>query len=178
MVDLMEIYEVGVSALIIMMLRICDVTLGTFRTIQVVNAKKYQAGLVGFVEVLIWIFAMRYIIQHLDNTFNLIGYAAGFGIGNILGVTLEQKIGLGFIQVSIISKFNTDSIVDALRKSRYGTTILPGEGGAGGVSIIFTIIRRRHLKELRKIVESIDTDVFINVQPASPFRGYIHGVRK
>jgi len=53
MVDRMEIYEVGISALIIMMLRICDVTLGTFRTIQVVNAKKYQAGLVGFIEVLI-----------------------------------------------------------------------------------------------------------------------------
>ncbi len=171
----MVMYEVGISALIIM---ICDVTFGTFRTILVVHTKKYQAGLVGFIEVLIWIFAMRYVVQHLDNTFNLIGYAAGFGIGNILGVTLEQKIGLGFIQVSIISKFNTDSIVDSLRKSRYGITILPGEGGAGGVSIIFTIIRRRNLKEIRKIIEDIDSNVFINVQPVSPFRGYIHGVRK
>ena len=121
---------------------------------------------------------MRYIVQNLDNTLNLIGYATGFGLGNILGVTLEQKIGLGFIQVSIISKFNTDSIVDALRKSRYGATILPGEGGTGGVSIIFTIIRRRDLKLLRKVVEEIDQGVFINVQDAYPFRGYIHGVRK
>ncbi len=85
---------------------------------------------------------------------------------------------MGFIQVSIISKLYTDSIVDALRKSRFGTTILPGEGGAGGVSINFTIIRRRDLKELRKIIEDIDRNVFINIQSASPFRGYIHGARK
>jgi len=174
----MEIYEIGLSALIIMILRVCDVTFGTFRTILVVHTKKYQAGLVGFIEVLIWIFAMRYIFQHLDNTLNLIGYATGFGLGNILGVTLEQKIGLGFIQVSIISRHYTDLIVDTLRKSRYGTTILPGEGGAGGVSIIFTIIRRRDLKKLRKIVGGIDSNVFINVQPASPFKGYIHEARK
>lgn len=84
-----------VGALIIMVLRITDVTLGTFRTILVVQGKKYFAGGVGFVEVLIWIFAMRYVVQHLDNVFNLIRYAAGFAIGNILGIALEEKVALG-----------------------------------------------------------------------------------
>jgi uncharacterized protein YebE (UPF0316 family) len=53
------------GAVLIMGMRICDVTIGTMRTIFVVQGKKYFAGLAGFFEVLIWIFAIRYIMQHI-----------------------------------------------------------------------------------------------------------------
>lgn len=85
------------GALLIMGMRICDVTIGTIRTLLVVQGRKYLAGAAGFVEVLIWIFVIRFIFQHLDSVYNYFGYAAGFAIGNIVGVTLEQKIGLGFV---------------------------------------------------------------------------------
>ena len=57
------------GALLIMVLRMFDVSLGTFRTILVVQAKKYFAAGVGFLEVLIWIFAMRYVFNNIDNKF-------------------------------------------------------------------------------------------------------------
>ncbi len=90
---------------IIMLMRICDVTIGTLRTILVVQGRKYLAGIAGFFEVLIWVFAIRFIMEHLDNIANLFGYAAGFALGNIIGITLEQRIGLGFVQLNIISRF-------------------------------------------------------------------------
>lgn len=170
--------EVILGALLIMCLRICDVTIGTFRTLLVVQGKKYHAGLAGFFEVLIWIFAMRYIVQHLDQTLNLFGYAAGYGLGNILGITLEQKFSIGYAQISIISKHFTDMIADELRKSHFGVTIVPGEGGRGGVSILFVIIRRKDIKGIKKIVESIDKDCFFAVQASQPYRGFIPGGRK
>ncbi|MCL4280406.1 MAG: DUF2179 domain-containing protein, partial [Ignavibacteriaceae bacterium] len=37
----------------------------------------------------------------------------------------------------------------------------------------FTVINRNRYNELKKIVNNIDSDIFINVQPASPFRGYL-----
>ncbi len=115
--------EVIGGAFLIMGMRICDVSIGTIRTILVVQGKKYFAGLAGMVEVLIWVFAMRFIFQHLDETLNLFGYAIGFGLGNILGITIEQKIGLGYVQLNVISKFSTDLIADTLRLNKYGVTI-------------------------------------------------------
>jgi uncharacterized protein YebE (UPF0316 family) len=173
-----KMIEVIIGVILIMLMRICDVTLGTMRTIFIVQGKKYLAGLAGFGEVLIWVFAIRFIIQELDNIFNLFGYAAGFGLGNIIGITLEQKIGMGYIQFNIISMHHTDLIVDTLRKSKYGVTILPGEGGRGGVSIIVLITARKFQRDVINLIESIDKNAFITVQHSLPYRGFIHASRK
>jgi len=166
------------GALLIMGMRIMDVTIGTIRTILVVQGKKYLAGLAGFFEVLIWVFAIRFIMQNLDVILNLFGYATGFAIGNILGITIEQKIGLGFVQLNIISRYYTDSIADKLRKSKYGVTILPGEGGSGGVAIMVVIIPRKFQRKIIYLIEGIDKEAFITVQHSLPYRGFMHGSRK
>lgn len=170
--------EIVYSASLIMFLRICDVSLGTIRAIWVIESKKIQAGAIGFFEVLIWIFAMRYIVENMDHTLNLIGYAAGFAFGTILGISIEQKLGLGHFQMNVISREKTDLIAQALRKNNNGVTILPGEGEQGEVSIVYTIASKKKYKELKKLVKIIDPGAFINVHPASPSRGYMHGGRK
>jgi uncharacterized protein YebE (UPF0316 family) len=170
--------EMIMGALLIMSMRICDVSIGTIRTILVVQGRKYFAGLAGFIEVLIWVFAIRFIMQHLDNIANLFGYAMGFGLGNIIGITLEQKIGLGYVQLNVISRHFTDLIADTLRKSKYGVTVLPGEGGSGGVSIIVLITTRKNQKKVISLIESIDENAFITVQHSLPYRGFFHGARK
>ena len=164
--------------ILIMIMRVGDVSLDTFRVILVTQGRKYLAGIIGFVEVLIWIFAIRIVMQHLDNIFNLFGYATGYALGNIIGITIEQKIGLGFVQLNIISKHFTDAIADMLRKSRYGLTILPGEGSSGGVSIIVLIAQRKHQKSIIKRIEELDSKAFITITYALPFRGFFHGARK
>lgn len=166
------------GALLIMGMRISDVSLGTFRTLLVVQGKKYPAAVVGFFEVLIWIFAMRFVVQNLDETINLIGYAAGFAMGNIIGISLEEKIALGYVQLNVISKSLSAEIVETLRESKFGVTLLPAEGKYGGVNIIIMIIRRRDLKGVIKLIESIDNHAFITVQHSRPYRGFIHGSRK
>lgn len=171
-------FNTWMGPLIICLMRICDVSIGTFRTILIVQGRKYLAAIIGFAEVLIWVFAIRFIFQHLDNTWNLLGYATGFALGNLIGISLEQKIGLGYLQISIISRFHTDQIADKLRKLGHGVTILPGEGGAGGVAIILTIVPRKIKDALIREIESEDKDAFITVQSALPYRGYIHGARK
>jgi uncharacterized protein YebE (UPF0316 family) len=170
--------EAILGALLILCMRVCDVTIGTIRTILVVQGKKYLAGAAGFIEVLIWVFAIRFIMQHLDNILNLFGYAVGFGLGNVLGITLEQKIGLGFVQLNIISRHFTDQIATTLRKLKHGVTILPGEGGSGGVSIVVIITARKHQRKVIHLIESIDKTAFITVNHSLPYRGFIHGSRK
>lgn len=166
------------GALLIMFLRMADVSFGTFRVIMVVQAKKYLAASIGFFEVLIWIFAMRYIFQNLDNTYNLIGYALGFSLGNILGIALEEKIAIGYVQVNIISLHYAEKIANALRKAKFGVTILPAEGGTGGMSLLVILIRRRDMPSAKRIIDSIDEKSFITIQHSRPYRGFIHGARK
>jgi uncharacterized protein YebE (UPF0316 family) len=171
-------YEPILGALLIMFMRICDVSIGTIRTILVVQGRKYLAGLAGMIEVLIWVFAIRYIFQNLDEVINLFGYAIGFGIGNILGITIEQKIGLGFAQLNIISRSASEKIIELLRKEKYGVTVLPAHGVTGQLSIIVIIVPRKFQKKLIKLIESIDSQAFITVQHSLPYRGFIHGSRK
>jgi uncharacterized protein YebE (UPF0316 family) len=114
----------------------------------------------------------------MDETLNLFGYALGFGIGNLLGITLEEKVALGYVQLNIISRYYTDQIANKLRLSKYGTTILPAEGGSGGISILVVIIRRKDLKAVQRIIDEIDPKAFVTVQHSRPYRGFIHGSRK
>ena len=74
------------SALLIMCLRIIDVSLGTIRMLMTVQGKKYIAGMIGFFEVTIWVVAIRHIMQNLDNVFNIFGYSSGFALGTIIGI--------------------------------------------------------------------------------------------
>ncbi len=166
------------GAAIIAGMRICDVTLDTIRVINVVQGKKYTAGIIGFFEVLIWIFAIRFVFQHLDNIANLFGYATGFGLGNILGISIEQKIGLGFVQLNVISLHYADKIANELRKSKFGVTILPAEGGSGGISVIVVLAPRKMQQKVIKMIESIDQKAFIAVQASIPYRGFMHGARR
>ncbi len=171
-------FEYISGALLIMFMRICDVTIGTMRTILVVQGRKYLAGIAGSIEVLIWAFAIRFIFQNLDQVQNLFGYAIGFGIGNILGITLEQKIGLGYVQLNIISKNASDKIAEALRNQKYGVTVFPAHGYTGDLSVLVIIAPRKNQKKLISLVESIDSKAFITVQHSLPYRGFMHGSRK
>jgi uncharacterized protein YebE (UPF0316 family) len=157
-----------------MCLRIFDVSLGTIRTLMTVQGRKYIAGAIGFFEVTIWVIAIRHIMQNLDNIWNIFGYSTGFALGTIIGITIEQMLGSGYLQLYIFSMNYADAIADELRKNKIGVTLLPGEGGSGGVAILMVLIIRKRKKELIKIIDKIDPKAFISVQTATPYRGYIH----
>jgi uncharacterized protein YebE (UPF0316 family) len=141
---------------------------------MVVKGHKYNAAILGFIEVTIWVIAIRYIMVNLDNMWNILGYSLGFSLGTILGITIENKFGKGFVQIYVVSKHYTDKIANSLRVSKIGVTILPGEGARGGVAILVIIVNVRRRDEVVKIIESIDKDAFISIQTAMPYRGFIH----
>ena len=166
--------ELILSALLIMCMRITDVSLGTIRTLMTVRGKKYIAGTIGFFEVTIWVLAISTVFQHLDNAFNIFGYSAGFALGTIIGITIEKKIGSGNLQMQIISMHYADKIADTLRENKIGVTILPGEGTRGGVALLVAMIPRKRETEVIELVEIIDPDAFIAVQSVDTYRGFIH----
>ena len=162
------------GAAFIFLLRICDVSLGTLRTMFTVQGKKYLSAGIGFVEVGIWVVAIRQVFSQLDNPWNILGYALGFATGTFLGIVIEQKLGLGYTQMIVISKHHPDAIADALRLKKFGVTMIPGEGGSGGMALITSVIRRNRTKEFHDIVDGIDHEAFISIQSANLSRGFVH----
>ena len=111
--------------------------------------------------------------MHLDNIINIFGYSTGFAIGTMIGITLEQKVGAGFLQLYVISMNFADKIADELRKNGVGVTLLPGEGGSGGVTVLMILTTRKRRKEIINSIEIVDPKAFISIQSAVPYRGYI-----
>jgi uncharacterized protein YebE (UPF0316 family) len=170
--------ETILYALMIMGLRIIDVSLGTIRVIITVHGKKYQAGLIGFFEVTIWVIAISTVMSHLNNFINVFAYSGGFALGTIIGITIEQKLGSGFVWLNIISLNYPDDIANALRENKIGVTMLPGEGASGGVTILMVLISRKRQKEVISMIEKIDPNVFISIQPSIPHKGGYIQMRK
>lgn len=167
--------ETILFALMIMSLRIIDVSLGTIRMIITVQGKKYIAGAIGFFEVTIWVLAISSVMSHLDNVINIVAYSSGFALGTILGITLEQKLGSGFVWLNIISMNYADDITNELRNNKFGVTLIPGEGASGGVTVLLVLIPRKRQKEVMHIIEKIDEKAFVTLQSSIPHRGgYLH----
>ena len=62
-----DIFNWIILPLLILLARIFDVRLGTIHISFVSKELKYLASLIGFVEVIIWLLAIRVIIQNLKN---------------------------------------------------------------------------------------------------------------
>jgi hypothetical protein len=67
-------------------------TLATLRTICIAKGNKRSAALLGFFEVCCWLFAIGQVMQNLSDFRCAVAFAAGFALGNYLGVFIEQKI--------------------------------------------------------------------------------------
>lgn len=149
---------------LIFLARICDVTIGTIRIIFVSKERKLLASIFGFFEVLIWLVAIGQIMQHLDNIFCYIAYAAGFACGNYIGITIEGKLAMGVLIVRIITNNSDTELVDSLRASGFGVTSIAAQGGSGSVNVVYTIFKRSCLPEVVSIIEQFNPKAFYSVE--------------
>ncbi len=151
-------------ALVIFLLRIIDVSLGTLRTITVVHGRVPVSVLIGFFEVLIWVFAVSQVIAHLDRSaFLLMAYAAGFASGNAVGISLERRLALGTVVVRMITGGPGQDIAARLRLLGYDVTTFSGQGGDGARTLLFTACPRRELRQVVDLAGQLDDRLFYTV---------------
>src|SRR5204863_3968288 len=91
-------------ALAIFLAEMCVVTLGTLRIIFVARGRKYLAPLLGFFEILTWLFAIGQVMQNLNDPFCFFAFALGFTVGNFLGIVVETRLALGIATVRIFAR--------------------------------------------------------------------------
>src|SRR5687768_10366605 len=159
------------GALLIFCLRIVDVSCDTMRVLFTVRGKKAIAGLLGFFQALIWIFAVGTAIKFLNSWMHVLGYAAGYATGTMVGITIEQAVAYGVSTVRIISRTGGVEIAEALRDRGYGVTEIAGHGRDGTVEIVNCVVHRNHLDDVMAIVDRFDANAFVTVEDPRILRG-------
>src|SRR5437667_5113407 len=83
--------------LMIFVAEVCVVTLSTMRIIFLSRGRRFLAPILGFFEIVIWLFAIGQIMRNLNSVSCYLAFAGGFTMGNFLGVFLERVLALGMV---------------------------------------------------------------------------------
>jgi uncharacterized protein YebE (UPF0316 family) len=159
------------GALLIFCLRIVDVSCDTMRVIFAIRGKRAIAAVLGFVQALVWIFAVANAVKHLESPLHVIAYAGGYAMGTYVGVTIERAIAYGVATVRVVSKSAGVEIAEALRDGGYGVTEFPGFGRDGTVEILSSVVQRNKLNHVLRVIEEWDRDAFVTVEEPKVLRG-------
>jgi uncharacterized protein YebE (UPF0316 family) len=169
--DLTELFDLPWGPLLIFGLRVADVSLDTMRVLFAVRGKRYHAASLGFFQALIFILVVGNVIQHLGSVWHVLGYAAGFAMGTLVGVMIEDAVAYGLSTVRIVSAHGGVEIANALRERGYGATEVSGFGRDGTVEIVHSVVHRSHLDDVMAIVDRWDPQAFVTVEEPKILRG-------
>lgn len=150
--------------LLIFLARMSDVTLATLRNIFISKGFKHIVPLVGFFEVLIWLLAARQVFGNLGNPACFIAWAAGFSTGTYIGMRIDEYLALGMQMVRIITNQNPEELVKELSEKHHGVTIVDGHGALGSVKLIFTVVKRKKMKEIIDAINRHLPDSFYSIE--------------
>jgi uncharacterized protein YebE (UPF0316 family) len=167
-----EFFGLVVIPVLIFLARILDVTMGTIRIIFISKGFRYLAPVISFFEVLVWLLAITQIMQNLTNFLNYIAYAAGFATGTFLGIYLEGKLAMGYLSVSIVTKKDPTALIEKLETSGHKTTSIDAKGEKSNVEIVFTIVKRKGLRNVLNAIKNFDPGAFYSLEDVK----YMHEI--
>jgi len=150
--------------LLIFFARIMDVSIGTLRLIFVSKGYKFYAPMLGFFEVVIWLLAIGQIMQHLDNVLCYLAYGLGFATGNYIGIYLDEQLSLGTVLIRVVPRKDTTQLINHLREHNFGASLVDIEGLTGKLKMIFTIVKRKDLKEVLGIIQDYNPQSFVTIE--------------
>ncbi|NLY19984.1 MAG: DUF2179 domain-containing protein [Tissierellia bacterium] len=165
--------------LFIFISRVIDVSLSTMKTLMVVQGRRKNAAIIGFVEIIIYVSVLGTVMSNLDNIFNLLAYAFGYAAGNFVGITIEEKVALGNSTAQIIIKEDAqEELATALRDKGFGVTIIEGKGKDSNRQVLLVVLERKAIKKLQDIVHEVDPNAFVTVNSITPIYGGYFSLKK
>ncbi len=162
--------EAFLGAGMIFLLRVLDMTLDTLRVLVVMRGRKPIAWVLGFFQALIFVVAISSVLKDLTNILNIIGYAAGFATGNVVGMWIEERLAIGHTHMSIVSSRLGSAIAERIREEGFAVTEIPARGKDGMVTLLNLSVLRRYVAQVHQIVNQIDPTAFITAEDVRPVR--------
>jgi uncharacterized protein YebE (UPF0316 family) len=163
--------------LVVFVARILDMSFKTFRTIFLIEGKKYYAALFGFLEALIWILVIRNAITSQEGVLYIaLAYGLGYALGHIIGLSLLNYFFKQTNQVIMITSHANGELVNALEKAQFGITKIEASGIDNSKKYyLFLEILPNRLKHLKQIVNKFDPQAFMIINKSKEaINGYFY----
>lgn len=155
------------TGVIVFLARICDVSIGTVRTIVTVQGRTVIAFGLAIFEITIWVFVAGTVINQIrEQPVLVIFYACGYATGNVVGILVERRLAFGLNILKVLTRQAGSEIADYLRGKGQPVTVFVGEGMKGPVSDLYIACRRRDLKWILPEVRKMDPQAFYIIEHA------------
>ena len=154
-------WHILLTGTLIFVARICDVSIGTLRTIVTVQGRTLTAFFLCLVEVIIWITIIGTVVTKINESPILVlFYAFGAATGSVVGIKVERRLAFGMIVLRVITAVAGHSMAGRLRELGQAVTIFTGEGMRGPVTELYVVCRRRDLRWILPMVRFEDPNAF------------------
>jgi uncharacterized protein YebE (UPF0316 family) len=77
---------------------------------------------------------------------------------------IEDHLALGTLIVRAIVPSGGDELMQKLHAAGYGVTGVDGQGANGPVKLIYTVVKRRNLKEVVSLIHATHPRAFLSVE--------------
>jgi uncharacterized protein YebE (UPF0316 family) len=158
-------------ALMIFFLRLVNMSLDTIRILAVLRGRKAASWITGFFQVLIYLFIISWVLNDMANLGKFIAFCAGFATGSAFGMFIEERIGMGFSDMRIISAGHGPALTQVLRAAGYAVTEMAGYGKSGTVEVLGCTINRSKISELTSMINIVDPQAFISSEEVRTVKG-------
>jgi len=160
----MNIWLLGIF---VFLARIVDVSVGTLRTISIIQGRTKIAFFLAFIETSVWLLVLSAVLPKVMES-PLLGffYAFGFATGNVVGILVEKRLAMGYTNFRVITTKYAKEITNSLREKGFAVTNFEGQGKDGIVTEIYVAAERKDLSALVKIVKGIEPDAFYIAEQA------------
>lgn len=172
-VDMPEILldpQIWTGALFVFGLRLVEMTLDTVRTLVMMRGRRALTWALGFAQSAIFVVAIAAVLEDVGDPIKMIGYAAGFASGVVLGMHLEERLAIGHADLRVISRGRGTAVAERLRADGYAATEIPGRGRDGAVTILSCSVLRRDVDRIASLVVNADPEAFIVTEDLHPLR--------
>jgi uncharacterized protein YebE (UPF0316 family) len=147
------------------------VVLMTIRVLCMVKGMKLLTTIIGFFELLVYIFGLSIVLSGDQSIAGKIVYSLGYSIGLFLGMIIENKLAIGYCVLSVNIRNRNVELINYLREDGFGVTVFVGEGREGERFMLEILTERRKLKELMKSISRYEPEAFMVSYDPSHFKG-------
>jgi uncharacterized protein YebE (UPF0316 family) len=162
--------QLWLGALFVFGLRLVEMTLDTVRTLVLLRGRAGLNWVLGFAQSVIFVVATAAVLEGINEPLKLVGYAAGFATGVVVGMGLEERLAIGYTDLLVISGGRGSAVADRLRAEGYAITEIPGRGKDGMVTLLNCGVLRKNVGRVAAVVTEVDPEAFITAEDLRPLR--------
>jgi uncharacterized protein YebE (UPF0316 family) len=157
---------------LIMLLVLFEVALWQWRVAITIRGNLAGGVLLGLVGAIVQVTAISRVVDDMGNLAKVAGYAAGVGIGVLVGCLIDRRLSTWDASVHVFAPAGS-TLDAALRDRGWPVTATSARGHQGPVDVLYLAIDKRRTGELERVLRSLAPDATWTIERISSSRGLL-----